>query len=34
LQVYGEGAVLKLEDIASGGTRATVILPQPVGVHS
>ena len=34
LQVYGEGALLKLEDSASGGTRATVILPQPVGVHS
>ncbi len=34
LQVYGEGAVLKLEDIDSGGTRATLILPQPVGVHS
>jgi len=34
LQVYGEGAALKLEDVASGGTRATLILPQPVGVRS
>src|SRR5262249_5408569 len=34
LQVYGEGAALKLEDVAPGGTRATLILPQPVGVRS
>ncbi len=34
LQVYGETATLKLEEITSGGTRATLILPQPVGVHS
>jgi len=34
LQVYGEAATLKLVDISSGGTRATLILPQPVGVHS
>jgi len=34
LQVYGDAAMLKLEDIDSGGTRATLTLPQPVGVHS
>jgi hypothetical protein len=34
MQVYGEAAMLKLEDIDSGGTRATLILPQPLGVRS
>jgi signal transduction histidine kinase len=32
--VYGDFASLKLEEISSGGTRAVLVLPQLVGVHS
>jgi signal transduction histidine kinase len=34
LQLYGEAGVLKLEDMDSGGIRATLILPKTVGVYS
>jgi hypothetical protein len=32
--IYGESGVLRLEEGASAGTRAVLILPQPAGVHS
>lgn len=32
--IYGDAAVLKLEEIPSGGTRVQLILPQLVGAHT